>query len=121
MQTTVFCRTKFEGVHCYPNAPDEVSYLRTPHRHVFGVEVEISVYDNEREVEFIMLKHKVNEWIRKHLNGVGVWEMETLSCEQVASQLVRYLDAQYCSLDKERQIIVSIDEDNENGAIVYGD
>lgn len=121
MQTTVFCKTKFEGVHCYPGAPDEVAYLRQPHRHMFGIEVNIDVFDADRELEFIMLKHKVDAWLRKHLNELGVWEMETLSCEQVAMQLISYLTTEYCSEGPNRQIIVVVDEDGENGATVYGD
>ena len=119
MQTAVFCKTKFEGVHCYPDAPNEVAYLRTPHRHMFGVEVQIDVYNVDRELEFIMLKHRVDAWIRKHLNAQHVWIMETLSCEQVAVQLIAYLTAEYSELTS-RQIIVTVDEDGENGAIVYG-
>lgn len=120
MQTTVFCKTKFEGVHCYPGAPDEVAYLRQPHRHIFGINVEIDVFGTDRELEFIMLKHKVDAWVRKHLNALGVWEMETLSCEQVATQLVSYLGAQYNDIEQKRDIIISVDEDDENGATVYG-
>lgn len=121
MQTTVFCKTKFEGIHRYPSAPDEVAYLRQPHRHMFGVQVDIDVYGTDRELEFIMLKHKVDNWIRKHLNELGVWEMETLSCEQVAMYLIAYLQTMYCDEMQKRQIIVTIDEDGENGATVYGD
>lgn len=121
MQTTVFCKTKFEGVHCYPGAPDEVAYLRQPHRHMFGITVDIEVFGIDRELEFIMLKHKVDAWVRKHLNTSGVWEMETLSCEQVATQLMTYLKAQYNDLTHERSFVVSVDEDGENGAMVYGD
>lgn len=120
MQTTVFCKTKFEGVHCYPGAPDEVAYLRQPHRHMFGITVEIDVYGDDRELEFIMLKHKVDCWVRKHLNALGVWEMETLSCEQVAIQLIAHLSVEYCNKEYNRHIIVSVDEDDENGATVYG-
>ena len=124
MQTTIYCKTKFEGVHCYPEAPDEVAYLRQPHRHMFHVEVEIDVFSSDRELEFIMLKHKVDAWLRKHFNSLGVWEMETLSCEQVAMQLLIYLNSLYNTNrgeERQRQIIVSVDEDDENGAIVYGD
>lgn len=120
MQTTVFCKTKFEGVHCYPGAPDEVAYLRQPHRHMFGITVEIDVYGDDRELEFIMLKHRVDAWVRKHLNASGVWEMETLSCEQVATQLMTYLRIEYFGKECDRSIIVSVVEDEENGATVYG-
>ena len=88
---------------------------------MFGVQVDIDVYGTDRELEFIMLKHKVDDWIRKHLNELGVWEMETLSCEQVAMYLIAYLQTMYCDEMQKRQIIVTIDEDGENGATVYGD
>lgn len=121
MQTTVFCKTKFEGVHCYPGAPSEVAYLRQPHRHMFGITVEVDVFGDDRELEFIMLKHRVDAWVRKHLNVLGVWEMETLSCEQVAIRLINYLKAEYCNEEQRRDVVVTVDEDGENGAIVYGD
>lgn len=121
MKTTVFCKTHFEGVHCYPEAPGEVIYLRNSHRHIFNVKVVVEVFDDDREIEFIMLKHVVNEWLRSHCNSRGVWNMGTLSCEQVAIRLIEILRARYDTPERTRQYIVTIDEDGENGATVYGD
>lgn len=118
MQTQVFCKTKFEGIHCYPDAPKEVKYLRKPHRHIFGVEVQMDVFSDDREVEFIMLKHKVDNWFRSHCNKEGIWKMETLSCEQVGKKLLTYLESEYGT---NRQMIITVDEDGENGAYVYED
>ena len=32
-----------EGIHKYPDAPDEVDFLRYPHRHMFHFKVQIEV------------------------------------------------------------------------------
>ena len=115
MQTRVFCTTKFEGVHYYPDAPKEVRYLANEHRHMFGVKVEMEAFDDDREVEFILLKHEVGYAI-SCLTPDG--KLGSLSCEQIAKSIVRYLQDKFCN-GADRIIIVTIDEDGENGAIVY--
>lgn len=119
MQTTIFCRTKFEGTHCYPSAPEEVAYLRSEHRHMFGVEVRMDTFHDDREVEFIMLKHFVNDWIDEHLKwGKEIAELGAMSCEQVAKELIIKLEQRFGTA---RDMVVTVDEDGENGAIVYED
>lgn len=118
MMTTVVATTQFEGIHRYPEAPSEVAYLRIPHRHMFGVVVEMEVFGDDREVEFIMLKHTIDGWLdNQYPKTYGVWEMDTLSCEQVASKLVEFLRHKYC-YPKERWMAVTVTEDGENGAVV---
>ena len=110
--TTIFCTASFEGVHRFEGAPQEVSYLRYPHRHMFGVRVEVEVRHDDREIEFVMLKHRLRTWLdNKTVNGV--WEMDTLSCEQVARMVAKMI-AQYVPVG--RMITVTVDEDGENGA-----
>lgn len=119
MQTTIFCRTEFEGTHCYPEAPEEVAYLRSEHRHMFGVEVRMDVYHDDREVEFIMLKHFVSGWIDERLKrGEKVAKLGAMSCEQVAKELIVELEQRF---GMARHLVVAINEDGENGAIVYED
>lgn len=119
-QSTVFCRTQFEGIHCWPDAPKEVYYLRSPHRHIFNVEVEIDVETNDREIEFIMLKHEVDGWInnaivtQKEREG-RVWDLGSTSCECLANSLANFLHAKY----QGREIWVEVNEDGENGARMY--
>lgn len=116
--TTITVRTQFEGVHRYSNAPDEVAYLREPHRHMFGVEVEMEVFSDDREVEFVMVKHTVDGWLaERYPKEYGVWQMGTLSCEQVASSILDLIHRVYCN-PFERRIRVHINEDGENGATV---
>ena len=52
-----------EGIHCYPAAATDpalntageydVSFLASPHRHVFHFRVSIDVFHNDRDIEFI--------------------------------------------------------------------
>lgn len=110
----VIASTTYEGVHCWPEAPEEVKYLRDPHRHIFHVVVEMRVYHDDREVEFIMLKHEVNRWLASHCDGNGVWQMGRMSCEQVAVQIIKMLGSKYGN----RYVAVSVLEDGENGCTV---
>ena len=117
-ETSIQIETQYEGIHYYAGAPSEVAYLRNPHRHIFVVKVEIDVYHDDRELEFIMMKHTVERWLKERLDGNGVWQMGPMSCEQVATQLVDYLESIYCT-NVDRDVIVSVLEDGENGATVY--
>ena len=106
----IFITTTFEGTHRYDGAPDEVSYLRFPHRHMFGVKVTMEVFHDDREVEFILLKHAVNSFIQEQFCG----DNAALSCEMMADTIRNYLLEKY----PHRRIAVEVNEDNENGAII---
>lgn len=114
---TIFITTSFEGVHCYPSAPEGVMFLRTPHRHTFGVYLEVEVYHDDRELEFILLKRSVNNWIKSEQNEFGVWAMGAMSCEMVANWLIENVK-QELARGNERYVKAKVDEDGENGAIV---
>ena len=113
---TIFVTTSFEGVHCYPSAPEGVTFLASPHRHMFGVRLEVEVYHDDRELEFILLKRKVNSWIEARQTN-SVWQMGAMSCEQVASELIKFLQKDLPK-GNERYIKATVDEDGENGAMV---
>lgn len=117
--TTVAIKTNYEGVHCYPEAPEQVAYLRSPHRHIFGVRVEVQVFDDDREIEFILLKHQVNDYLQSHFGDDNVWQMGRLSCEQVCKGILKYLFA-FVKWPEQRFWSVTVDEDGENGATVSG-
>lgn len=108
---TIIVNTSFEGFHKYDNAPEEVSYLRNMHRHVFHVNVEMEVYHDNRELEFIMVKHTIDEFIQE----VFIGTQGVQSCEQIGEKICKYLTEQY----GERKIICTVLEDNENGGRTY--
>lgn len=115
MQSAVFCRTSFEGIHCWPEAPLETYYLRSPHRHIFHVEVEVDVKEDDREIEFINLKHNVDRYIQQTIVSGELNDMGRTSCEEVAKKLADWLYHIYPN----RDCYIEVNEDGENGARLY--
>lgn len=107
--TSVVVNTSFEGMHQFIDAPQEVIYLQTPHRHVFHVNIELEVFHDDRELEFIVIKHRVDQFLRE-----TQFDIKT-SCEQYAKHIIEFLVRTY----GERQIVCQVLEDGENGGRVY--
>ena len=110
MKTFVKIKTQFEGIHCWINAPEEVYYLRTPHRHDFYVTCEIEVYHNDRELEFFTILHKLETFISKNIKDLPL----TTSCEEYASFIFSFLREEY----GDRQMSVEVSEDMKSSSIV---
>jgi len=115
-------KTQFEGIHYYPDAPEEVEYLKNPHRHIFRVEAEIEVFHDDRELEFIMVQHRMNEFFEIH------GELKSMSCEMIAKELQDHLKKLYPITEEmelkrrynklSRKVNVRVSEDGENGVYV---
>lgn len=101
-----------EGMHCYPDAPEGVEFLRHPHRHMFHFKVELEVFHDDRDVEFILFKRELQQ-----LYEGGILELDYKSCEMIADDLATYIMAHY----PERRITITVSEDGENGATCYYD
>lgn len=113
MSAEVYARTTFEGIHCWPEAPAAVIFLRTPHRHIFHVTAYKTVTHSDRDVEFIMLGRAVKRVLANCLiidKATGVYDLGRMSCEQIALLLIGELSLSRCE----------VSEDNENGVIVHG-
>lgn len=107
----VYIKNQFEGFHRWKTAPEEVKFLRDPHRHIFKVKTTVSVNFADRDVEFIMVQHRINEIIKKwddvdHLD----W-----SCETMAINILTELNKLYPG----REMSCDVSEDGENGAVVH--
>jgi hypothetical protein len=108
-----------EGIHCYPAAAidaalvtgDEydVSFLGTPHRHIFHFNVAIQVFHNDRDIEFIQFKRWLENLYR------GTLELNHKSCEMISDDLYLAIANRY----PDRDINITISEDGENGATIY--
>jgi hypothetical protein len=106
----IWVTTEFEGIHCYPAAPDEVSFLRFPHRHIFHVKVWIEVFHNDRDIEFILFKRFIDSIITDH-------NFHYKSCEMISDDIHKIISTQY----KNREIKIEVSEDKENGSFIdYG-
>jgi len=108
--STIWVTFQKEGLHCYPDAPDEVEFLRDTHRHIFHFRVEMTVGHDDREVEFILLKRELES-----LYDDSVLELDFQSCEMIARTLLHYLVDKY---GNERDYTITVSEDGENGATI---
>lgn len=108
MQPTsmIWITTSFEGFHKYPMAPEGVEFLKNEHRHIFHVKVWIDVFHDDRDIEFILFKRYVDSLIK---GG----QMDYKSCEMMCDDLHKEIHAKYPN----RDIWISVSEDNENGAV----
>lgn len=112
IRTFIFITTQKEFVHQYKDAPEEVSYLRYPHRHIAHIEIEVQVFDHDREIEFIMLKHKVEQF----LESLGLLNCTGVSCEMICNQLKKFMINEYGDY---RELKITVSEDGENGSRLY--
>ena len=107
----VWVTLQAEGIHCWADCPfEEVAYLRSPHRHVFHIKAHKKVTHSDRDVEFIMLKHEMEQylWDMFFDKKLKLHNFRTYSCEWIAHNLITRFDLSRCE----------VSEDNENGAII---
>ena len=118
---TIFVRFQKEGIHKYPAAATDpalatgdeydVSFLATPHRHIFHFDVAIEVFHNDRDIEFIQFKR----WLENQYSQ-GILKLDYKSCEMISDDLYEVIATRY----PDRSVAIQVSEDNENGAhIVY--
>jgi len=107
-----------EGIHCYPQAGHDpalatgdeydVSFLSTPHRHIFHFRVGIQVTHNDRDIEFIQFKR----WLENLFQGI--LELNNKSCEMISDDLYEVIATRY----PDRDIQIEVSEDGENGCLI---
>ena len=96
-----------EGIHKYPDAPDEVDFLRYPHRHIFKFKVQIEVYHGDRDIEFFIFKR----WLES-LYADNIIQLDYKSCEMISDELARQIKDKY----PQRWLAIDVSEDGENGS-----
>ena len=102
----IYCKVQFEGFHAWPECPiEEVSFLRDTHRHIFHIVAFKTVSHDDRDIEFIVLKHKIERYLNeRYPNG----RLGSMSCEMIAIDLIERFELDACD----------VSEDNENGALI---
>jgi hypothetical protein len=108
-----------EGIHLYPAAATDpklktgdeydVSFLGTPHRHIFHFTVAIQVFHSDRDIEFLQFKRWLENLYR------GTLELNYRSCEMISDDLYEQIASRY----QGRDIEITVAEDGENGATIY--
>jgi hypothetical protein len=110
-----------EGIHCYPAAATDpklntageydVSFLASPHRHIFHFRVWIDVFHNDRDIEFIQFKR----WLESLYSGSNtVLALDWKSCEMIADDLYLQIAGRYPG----RAVWIEVAEDGENGCLI---
>jgi hypothetical protein len=110
-----------EGIHCYPAAATDpslatgdeydVSFLATPHRHIFHFRVWIDVLHNDRDIEFIQFKR----WLEAlYSSNSAILALDYKSCEMIADDLYIQIANRY----PDRSVWIEVAEDGENGCLI---
>jgi hypothetical protein len=111
-----------EGIHRYPIASTDpklatgdeydVSFLGSPHRHIFHFRVWIEVFHDDRDIEFIQFKR----WLENLYNN-NILELDYKSCEMISDDLYLKIADRYPG----RSVWIEVSEDGENGCLIKYD
>ena len=111
-KTYIRVRTEFEGFHFYPGASKinpKIAFLEKEHRHMFKVEVKISVDHLDRELEFFLVKWALQDFIKSG-------NQNHKSCEMMATDILQqHLIPNYGG---QRYYEITVSEDGESDGIV---
>ena len=110
--TYIKVRTEFEGYHFYPNAGEidpRIKFLENEHRHMFKVEVKISVNHLDRELEFFLVKWALANFIQSG-------NQNHKSSEMIATDILN--DHLIPSYGEDRYYEVVVSEDGESDGII---
>ena len=71
MKTIIGVKLSVEGMHYYLDASEKhglsVKFLEYPHRHMFHIEVRVSVKHDNRDKEFLLLKREVIKYYTRNI------------------------------------------------------
>lgn len=82
------------GFHYWKNAPEEFSYLKNNHRHVFKIRCWFNVTHSDREIEINDMENKIEEKIKDDFN----YQFENFSCEDIARYCIETFDCESCEV-----------------------
>jgi hypothetical protein len=111
--TQVYCQFQVEAWHKWHNAPAVFGYLANAHRHLFHFKVAIRVDHDNREIEFIELKHILQADMQEYMQSSPEQPL-LYSCEMLAKFALKAVQDRYSEAD----CSADVSEDGENGAIV---
>ena len=123
-QRQIWVTFRKEGIHRYPAAATDpalctageydVSFLASPHRHIFHFRVSIDVFHNDRDIEFIQFKRWLENLYSSTNNNNSILELDWKSCEMIADDLYIQIAGRYPG----RAVVIEVSEDGENGCSI---
>jgi hypothetical protein len=118
----IMIKTSFRATHNWPEAStyagEEVKFLEDRHRHTFHVKAELAVTDSDREVEFFVFQHQVDQVIKLLYSDSAdglVYNLGRRSCETIAEDIINQLRSKH---GYKGPLTVEVWEDNEVGGQV---
>lgn len=111
LRKTVTGRVRVPGYHHWLEAHTERSYLRSWHRHLFTVEVEV-VVTGSRQVEFHDLQQQILDTLNILYDKSDGYDFGESGCEDIAAKLG-------FAMEKLPVVRVMVSEDDENDSTVY--
>jgi len=109
MTNYIWVTAEKDMLHRYPNAPREVSFLKNEHRHNFKFKIYIEIFNNNRDIEFIIFQRFIKGILFKMAK-----EVNTNSCEDIANYIHSFIVEKYPN----RKIGIEVSEDGENGVFM---
>jgi len=103
----IICKLSVPGFHFWPDAPQEIGYLRNVHRHVFEIIAKIPVNHDDRDKEIIQTQNEIRHYLSTmYADENGHLQLGHRSCEMLAKEIA----------DKFGCIEVTVQEDGYGGA-----
>lgn len=114
MKQTIIINLQVEGIHNWPDANKlipEVGFLSDLHRHMFHITVEKQVNHDDRDIEIIMFKRSINEFLIRNFYDTkyNMLNFKSNSCEMISLMILNHFN---CTS-------VQVLEDGENGSKTY--
>jgi hypothetical protein len=88
MKSEVIIQFEMEGFHNYPNPPEQVEFLKYPHRHTFMIKCGYKVTDLNREKEIFICRDIVKEYLNEAYGSPC--QFENMSCEMIAKEILEF-------------------------------
>jgi hypothetical protein len=98
---TVLVKTYNEvpGLHYWSEAPDEVCFLRSKHRHLFCISCFFEVGHANRERELLITQDVIEQYLcNKYPRSEHCIDFGEMSCEMIAVDLVNNLGCISCEV-----------------------
>ena len=89
-------------------SPAEVRFLKDLHRHIFNIKIWFEIHHNDRDLEFFIMKKKVDQAINALYINHQYSLYEVWSCEMIAQDLLEFFDPEF-TITK-----IEVNEDWEN-------
>lgn len=93
IKTEIVVTLQVPGFHNWPDAPEEVGFLREKHRHTFVLRLRKPVNHLDRDIEIILFKGEVLDFLHRQLplwdGSPDTLDFGPMSCEMIAMALLQ--------------------------------